>query len=203
MNKTVYFKGECQHCREHIEFPAEAAGTTAECPHCGATTELLLPPPPPEPPFLPVKTIVFTLLAILILIGGLVGAMIVLKRAKTVVQRNHERIIAYSTNSQAATPPQPVPNVLADAGFRATPVEFQKTAGSSLIYATGDLINLKPQQRFGVKVELNLLDAAGKPVGMASDYQQVIETNGTWRFKALVVNSKAARATITNITEEK
>ncbi len=36
-------KCDCVACSNHIEFPIEAAGTQINCPHCGATTELLAP----------------------------------------------------------------------------------------------------------------------------------------------------------------
>ena len=58
------------------------------------------------------------------------------------------------------------------------------------------------RQRFGVKVHLDLFDASGKKVGEATDYQPVLEPNGQWNFKALVVSSKAASAKIGAIKED-
>jgi hypothetical protein len=202
MNKPIYLKGECQHCAGHIEFPAEAAGTSVECPHCGATTELLLAAPPPEPPLIPVKTLVFTVLTLLILIGGLVGAMIAVQRAKKIVHKTRSTTANSNAISAVTNQPAPKKDMIAEAGFRVSDIKFEKTPGNSLVNATGDIVNLRRQQRFGVKLELNLLDSAGKIVGTATDYQQVIETNGTWHFKALVVNSKAAKAVAAKITED-
>ena len=39
-------KCSCQHCNGHIEFDAQHAGQTADCPHCGLGTVLFIPPPP-------------------------------------------------------------------------------------------------------------------------------------------------------------
>jgi hypothetical protein len=44
-------KCKCQNCSQPISFPAEGAGTTIPCPHCGLDTILFIPPPPkPETP---------------------------------------------------------------------------------------------------------------------------------------------------------
>jgi hypothetical protein len=84
---TKFLNGECRECGGQLEFPAEAVGTTADCPHCGKPTELLLAAPPHERT-LPVRTIIYTALAILILGGGLVAAIIALKRAERMTGRN-------------------------------------------------------------------------------------------------------------------
>jgi hypothetical protein len=67
----------------------------------------------------------------------------------------------------------------------------------------GTVTNPLDRQRFGVKVEIDLLDAAGNKVGTASDYAQVIEPKAAWHFKALVVAAKPAGAKLASITEEK
>src|SRR5260370_38148591 len=81
MDQTKYLKGECSECGGHVEFPAEAAGTTIDCPHCGKPTELLLAAPPEEPS-VPRMTIVWTLVAVLVLALGLAGARAALNRAQ-------------------------------------------------------------------------------------------------------------------------
>src|SRR5262249_54627651 len=49
--KTTYLKTECQHCKDHTEYPSELAGQSVECPHCKQMTTLLpSAPPPPIPP---------------------------------------------------------------------------------------------------------------------------------------------------------
>lgn len=43
-------KCNCNNCSQPIEFPAEMAGKTVECPNCKLETILFIPPPPnPEP----------------------------------------------------------------------------------------------------------------------------------------------------------
>ena len=48
MSETTYAKGACELCGDHIEFPAEAAGQSIACPHCGGTTALNAPVPAPR-----------------------------------------------------------------------------------------------------------------------------------------------------------
>jgi hypothetical protein len=86
--------------------------------------------------------------------------------------------------------------------FAISPVKLQKTPGSSLVYVTGKIRNLTGRQRFGVKVELGLFDAQTNAIGRASDYQPVLEPNGDWRFKALVMESQAASARLNTIAED-
>ena len=187
MSDQKYLKGECQHCGGHLEFSAEAAGTTAACPHCGQATDLFLA--------VPVKTIVWTAITVLILIGGLIGVMIALKRAQRLAAANK---IAPAVRPVAATPPDP----FAQAGFHVSAITLEDTPGSSLVYAVGTVRNATNRRRFGVKVELELFDAAGKSIGAAKDYQATIETQAEWKFKALVVESKVASAKITSIKED-
>jgi hypothetical protein len=88
------------------------------------------------------------------------------------------------------------------ADFRASTISLEKAPGSSLIYAIGTLTNAANRQRFGVKLELDLLDDAGQKVGSAKDYGQTIEPHGEWQFKALVVESKAKGAKVASISEQ-
>lgn len=202
MKQTKFLKGECQHCHGHIEFPAESAGLTTDCPHCGKQTELLLALPKDEPT-IPRATIIYTAIAVIILVTGLAGAMIALKMAERKV--GHKK-----TDAVAEAPPAAPTNGVADpadpvaqAGFEVSPITIEKTKGSSLIYAIGSLSNLTDRQRFGVKLQFDLLDDAGQKVGAAKDYQSVIEPKGEWKFRALVVTSKATSAKIASLTEEK
>ncbi len=195
MLKIKNLRGECQHCGGPIEFHAEFTGTTAECPHCSQPTELLLAPPPEEPSPLRTKAIAFTVIAVLILLGGLVGAVIALKRAerlKAVSSAQPEPRLASS-----AVPVDP----FAGQGFRVSTVALAPGPGTSLIYAVGSLLNTSNQQRFGVTVELELLDADGNKVGRATDYQKIIEPNQEWKFRALVMEKRAVAAQVIGIQE--
>ena len=175
MLKIKNLRGVCQHCGGPIEFHAEAAGTTADCPHCSQPTELMLAQPPEEDSPLRTKAIVFAIIAVVILIGGLVGASIALKRAKR-LRAEQGTIAAKPTEPAARLDP------FAQNGFRVSSVSLGKGQGSSLVYAVGSIVNTTNRQRFGVKVELDLFDAAGVKVSMASDYQKVMEKgDGGWR----------------------
>jgi len=199
MNKTKFLKGACQQCGGRLEFPAEMAGLAAPCPHCGQRTDLLLAPPP-ETPALPRKTLVWTSVAVLLLVLGLAGAMVALKRAEGWALR-HKKPAAAQTNSSAATPVGELAGVNQN-GFAVSGIKFEKTPGSALVYAVGTLKNLTNRQRFGVKVELDLFDAADQKVGTAKDYQRVLEAGADWQFKALVVETKAVSAKVAAINEE-
>jgi hypothetical protein len=86
--------------------------------------------------------------------------------------------------------------------LKAGAVTLEKSkGGSSLVYGVGDIRNDSDYQRFGVKVELNVFDAAGKNAGKATDYIQVIEPHGSWRFHALILDPKATSAKIASVTE--
>ncbi len=205
MNRTKYLKGECSECGGHVEFPVEAAGMTIDCPHCGKPTELLLAAPPEEPS-VPRMTIVWTLVAVLVLALGLAGALAALNRAQKWAMRQKQQAATRgpaprSIDADSAVVTQPR-NPLAGAGLDVSAIALEKTPGTSLVYATGTVNNLTDRQRFGVKVEIDLLDDSGQKVGTATDYQQVLESKGEWRFKALVVDSKAATAKLASVKED-
>ena len=74
--------------------------------------------------------------------------------------------------------------------------------GSSLVHAVGTVTNPSAKRRFGVRIEVDLFDAAEKKIGTAKDYQPVIEPNGEWNFRALVLPSKAASAKLAWVKED-
>jgi len=104
------------------------------------------------------------------------------------------------TNPSVATPIEEDPAT--KAGFRVSAIKLEKTQGSSLTYAIGTLTNTTNRQRFGVKIELDLLNVDGKKIGTATDYQQVLEPNSKWQFKALCVDSKAKNAKLAAVKED-
>jgi hypothetical protein len=204
MTKTKYLKAECGQCRGHIEFPVDAVGMTVDCPHCGKPTELLLAAPPDEA-LVPRRTIVWTVVTVLILILGAVAVMVALnlteKRAARQKAEAAAKALAAAKASEPKAPPEPEDPAV-KAGFQARPVRLEKMQGSSLTYAVGTLINTTDRQRFGVKIELDLFDEAGKKVGTAKDYQQLIEPHGQWQFKALCVDAKSKSAKVASIKED-
>lgn len=194
MISSKYLKGECQHCGGQLEFPADAAGTMSDCPHCNQPTELFLATPKPESA-VPLKTLVWTTITVILLVGALVGVLITLKRA--------QRLAA---THQAATA-SPAPALLGDTnvppGFQISAVRLEPARGSAPAYAIGSIRNETDRRRLSVQVELELLDTAGKPVGNVRDYQSTLEPKAEWRFKVPVVESRATAARITSIKEDR
>jgi hypothetical protein len=197
MAKTKYLKGECQHCSGSLEFPAESIGLTATCPHCGKETELQLATPPIQPT-VPRRIIVWTLLAIVLLVGGLIVSVAGLKHYQKQLAERKKQAVAPAT-----APAQALEDPFASQGFKTSAVQLEKTSGSSLVYATGTVANQTDHQRFGVRVELDVLDGAGRRIGSAKDYQAVLDPKAEWRFKALVIGSNAVSAKIGALTEDK
>ena len=202
MSGPKYLKGECHHCGGHLEWPVETTGLTADCPHCGQPTELMLPPPTLESG-VPRRWLVLTLLAIGILVGGLVTCVVLLKHYENRIARYRAKAAAAASQRAAPGAPAGVPIPPGSTNnFETSGVSLEQTPGSSLVYAVGTLKNSASRQRFGVRVELDLLDAQGQKVGTAKDYQQVLEPGAEWRFKALVVAGKAVSAQVASIQEE-
>ncbi len=200
MSRTKQIKGECQHCGGHLEFPAEGIGLTATCPHCGNETELQLATPKHEP-LVRTRTWIYLVLTILIAVGGVGAVIIKLKR--------EEKIIAQKKEAQAklsVTPTNPPPptatQLAAKIGFRISAIKLEKTTDSTLVNAVGTVKNETSRRRFGLKVELDAMDAAGQKIGTAQDQLPVLEPNTEWRFRALVLESKAASAKLASIKED-
>jgi uncharacterized membrane protein len=124
------------------------------------------------------------------------AAMIFLKKSAMVSAP--EKNIASATNAPAARPAETMTN-----GFAVFEFKLEKTPGSSLVYVTGTARNLTAQQRFGVRIIFGLLDTNQTASGTASDYRPVLEANGKWNFKALVLDSKAVAARLDTVREEK
>lgn len=185
-------RGECQHCSGPFEFPAESIGLQAQCPHCGQQTELMLQRPPEEPS-LPRRVIAWTVAAIIVLALGLVGAMLALKRAERWAARQKHPVEASAAVQTTNAPSEPTAESASpeqSAGFEVSAIALEKAPGTSLVYAVGMVKNKANKQRFGLKLELDLLDSGGQKVGTAKDYQAVLEPGAEWRFKALVVEPK-------------
>jgi len=182
-------------CGGKIEFPVTAQGMTVECPHCHAQTQL-------QPMQKAGRNISRLLIFAAVGIALASGALVFLKSRK----------------SEAT--PQPAPaqtNATAAPGTIATEaraksledlkvignVSIEKAKNSRLSYAMGTLKNDSDHQRFGVKIELELLDSAGNKLATkASDYIQMLEPRKEWKFRALVLESKAVTVRVASIQED-
>ena len=206
MSNNNFVKGECRHCGGHLEFPANAAGETVECPHCGRPTELNATISPDKPKSF--RRMGFGLGIAVFLIGVGLAAVLVRQKGKGPgVVSETQTVPASPTNNSAATVTPPASPVMAPGeertnDFAISAVRLEKTPGSSLVYVTGKVGNLSGRQRFGVKVEFGLFDTNDNPVGKATDYQPVLEPHGDWRFKAMVMETKAVSARLNLIQED-
>jgi hypothetical protein len=198
MAHIKYLKCCCLHCQGNIEFPADAIGATIDCPHCGAKTELYLPEPVSTDSSSK-KPLVVAIFGLLIVGVGLAAAFSALNTAKKMALKKQEAARAAAAPAHPPGPPQPPPP---KDGFSTSLIELEKTPGSSLVHAVGTVTNDLKKQRFGVKIEIELLDAAGKTIGTAKDYTKVLDENAEWHFHALVMNAKADSAKLAWVKED-
>ncbi len=192
-----FIKSECCQCAGHLEFPASAIGETVICPHCQKSTQLLGVDGAPEinQPKIKSHNRRFLVISALLLLMFL---LIWLRKQPTVVVAENPLI----TNAVVAVKALP-PDEIQTNNFAIATIQLEKTPGNSLVYVTGKLRNLTPQQRFGVKLEFDLFSASASVVGQAKDYQAVLEPNGVWNFKALVLDAKATSAKFRSVQEDK
>ena len=71
---------------------------------------------------------------------------------------------------------------------------WEKSKESNFVFVKGTVVNYSAYRYFAVKVEFELLNAKGAPLGVVSDYIGVIEPKKTWTFKVLVNDSDAVKA---------
>ena len=105
----------------------------------------------------------------------------------------------------AMTPPvvPKGPKLIGDLKITQVALDQPKGAkGSRLVYVTGVLKNDSDHQRFGVRVELDLLDATTNKVGTATDYRQMLEPRATWQFRALVTDRRTVGARFAGVKED-
>jgi predicted RNA-binding Zn-ribbon protein involved in translation (DUF1610 family) len=196
MHDTKFIRGECEHCGGHLEFPAHAAGSATDCPHCGQSTALRVSTGETASR-ISGKKIVFIFLALVILGGGLIAAMIALDRAKRMAGRQPPAA------GPAVKAPPAADNPFAHQDFLASPVALEKTPGTSMVRAVGSVKNLAAKRRFSVRVEIELKNAAGQKLESTKDYVASMEPGATWQFKPLVLPKDAASASVIAITEDK
>ena len=206
--ETKFLKCPCDHCGGHIEFHAEGIGATIPCPHCARPTELALE----IPAHLiqrPGRGRKWFIAGAVILVVGAIAIVVILVTAQRLMKKTREKneefrrsaLPAIRTNSTTKNNSQ-APPTKAINGFSISPVTIDKAAGSSLAYATGTLKNDTDRQRFGVSVELEVLDSAGVKVGVAKDSAQIVEPRSEWKFRALIVPKNAASARVVGVKEQ-
>jgi hypothetical protein len=223
MGEIAYCKCPCKECGNNIEFPAYAARTTVPCPHCGQWTELLLPETVVERKRMDLGTIAIICCALLVA-GYALWMQFHKKPAEDdsvrapvvkVVPKPVAKVVVVPTNLPPTNVPPPIVVTQAVVQAPVTPtkpkspddlkigkVELEKTPGNSLVYAVGTVKNNSDWQRFGVKIELDLLDAKGDKIGNSQDYKDILEPHQDWQFRALIPNKRTASAKVTSLKEQ-
>ena len=208
MTETGYAKGTCQNCGGHLEFPATGLGLTIDCPHCGRQTILTSLPVVPaaldgNSPAQPKRRFpVLLSLALLILVVAATDAAFYWDKKTAPHPPVSTRAMAPTpTNSEMTNGSSGTPE--ANDRLQAGPVTLQKTDGSALVHVVGTVKNNSDRQRFGVKIELDLLDAQDNKIGTASDYLAVLEPHQDWQFRALLTQPKAVKVRVARIEEQK
>lgn len=208
MADTEFLLCNCPHCAGSIEYPAEGGGMMVPCPHCHANMSLPVPFTPEMEEEAPVEPVEKgrswigwgIALAVVVLLGGVI---LVWKPFKKSPGRVIVKTPSVQTNAPppVQAPPVQVPVGLPE-GLSVSEVLMEKAPAGTLVYVVGVVKNGSARQRFGVKVELDLFDSKQTKIGVATDYQQVIEPQQEWRFRALVLDAQAASARVAGLKED-
>ena len=166
------------------------------------------------------------IIAVVVMIGGGLGAFLWMQKQKpkesaivpTAVAPTLKPALAPVPKSAVTPAPKPadtankspapekpaVPAQTID-DFSVSKITLEKMQGSSLVYAVGTAKNTVDRQRFGVRIELNLLDEQDKNIGVVSDYVSVVEPHKDWQFKALLMPTQTAatKVKVAEIKEQK
>jgi hypothetical protein len=139
------------------------------------------------------------IIVLVVAVAATAGAFVFLKKTPT-----GSEPVSVPEKSVAPAPPAAVkaPEETTTNGFAVSTLKLEKTPGSSLVYVMGTVRNLTDKERFGVKAEFSLFDSNGVAAGAASDYAATLAAHETWKFKALVMESKAAKAELAGVRED-
>jgi hypothetical protein len=191
MNPTKRLTGVCSECGGSIEFQAELVGTMTQCPRCRKQTELTLAVPPEEPA-VPRRIIIWTVVAIVVLVLALIVTVVGLNHYAKLAERQRERAASAPGANDAAT----------SAGFEVSAISLEKGEGNNGPYAVGTVVNTSNRQRLRVSLELDLLDGGGKEVGIAKAYRPVLAPGAKWQVKVPVTGApEAVSAKVASIKE--
>ncbi|MGZ5567891.1 MAG: FxLYD domain-containing protein, partial [Limisphaerales bacterium] len=141
------------------------------------------------------KVWIWLLVCVLVVVGT-AAAVFVARRPQTTQTPPKVEVV-----KEAPAPNgEPEPDLWS--GLKPGPVAIEKTPKSRLTYAVGTIRNDTDRQRFGVKVQLDVLDANGGKLGTTTDYTQFIDAHKDWTFKAQVAEAKGTSVKIVSITEK-
>jgi len=170
------------------------------CPHCGRKTELSdsSAQSPKETDAQRPAAAGWIIATILIVLLAGSGGFVYWKKAKT--PKPAARPLTNSvTKTQAATPKT---TFLSTNRLTIGVITLEKAKNSSVVYALGQIKNESDDQRFGLKIELDLLDGSGSKIGTATDYLAILEPRKDWHFRALVLETRAVSARFASIKED-
>ncbi len=208
MSDTNYSKGRCQNCGGHLEFPATGTGLAVACPHCGILTTLIpnLPgtiPPNEDSPAQPRSRlhVLWRSVVLVLILAAATAVFFGFKRTGANPPVATMATPPVVTHSEIATKPSPPPET--NDLFVTGTVLLRKTEGSALINAVGAVRNNSNRQRFGVRIDLDLLDKEDNIIGTTGDYIAVLEPHQDWQFRALLTQPKAVKAKVAKIEEQK
>lgn len=207
MPAEKYLKCDCSRCGGRIEFPPDGVGTTVACPHCGLETELTIETDSTDSDDSArgKKWIVAGIVILVIGVVGSIGALVIATNLskKTKLLSSQNTPVARNAAAKSATPkPAAEPSEVIN-NFAAFPATIEKKRNSSLIYAVGTLRNETDKQRFGVSVEVDLLDRDGTKIGTAKDYKDLIEPHAEWKFRAPVLVANGVTSARVSAVHEK
>lgn len=213
MSSADYAKATCPSCSGHVEYPTASAGTTINCPHCQAQMTLPedapdqgIPKPTDANASLGLKAPMMAIMVALITAAAILVAGPD-KKPKTV-----EAVAATNSPITAGAKPSaefPLPDgwqrpILPPSGdLELLGFKMESQPGSSLKHVIGLVTNRSEARYFGVKVEFDMIDAAGSTVGKAVDQFSTMPGRSIWRFRALSVGGKPEKASALKLSGEK
>jgi len=203
-----FAKCSCQHCGGHIEYPIQGAGQNIACPHCGRQTLLpLIHTPPVEiGGGSAARKRIYTAFAIAAgataLACGAAYFLLFFNSSNPPPAKPGAPVQSAHAAPAPAPPAEPKPPPDPWHGLTAGRVTLEKSADGGLIYAVGTLKNDSQRQRFGVKVQIDVLDAQHNKLGSATDYTDVIDPGKEWKFRAMVTDRTASAAKLADVKEQ-
>jgi hypothetical protein len=189
MSDADYLKCPCQKCGGSIEFPISGVGEVINCPHCGEQTQLVSPKAGGKS-----AISIGLVLSVLCLAASCLGIYLRMTQKPSPSPGQAPQTLTKATISKAFTEWN---------DFQIGKITLKKADGSGLVYAQGTVTNDTERQRFGVKIELDLLNEEDHKIGSASDYLSVLEPHKAWQFNALLTEPKTVKAKLANIEEQK
>jgi hypothetical protein len=220
-SESEYLKCTCKECGNHIEFPATSARDTVPCPHCGEWTELVTDDdaePEEEGTSIKLATLLLWVgLPLVVIIG-----FVLFNRHKTTssltqpppavavkpvtppvvkvapVSTNPEPTVVAPVVTQAPGPPR----AKSHADLKTSEITLEKSKEGNLSYAVGTVKNDSDHQRFGLRIEVDLISVKGSKIGTAKDYLAILEPRKEWHFHALIAEPKVVAARLASLKED-